>query len=49
VIVNPKHPLIQLGQAIDWPPIDQAVEPLHTSDYGRPGCPTRMTGAAALS
>lgn len=41
-ILHPKHPLIRLGEAIDWAQIDEAVEPLYTSDFGRPGCSTRV-------
>ncbi len=41
-ILNPKHPLIRLGEAIDWTQIGQAVEPLYTRDFGRPGCSTRV-------
>ena len=41
-ILNPKHPLIRLGEVIDWAQIDEAVEPLYTSNFGRPGCSTRV-------
>ena len=41
-ILKPQHPLVRLGEAINWPQIEQTVEPLYAGDFGRPGCSTRL-------
>lgn len=41
-ILDPDHPLIRLGNAIDWPQIDEAVASLYDSKTGRPGCSSRL-------
>jgi IS5 family transposase len=40
-IINPRHPLVRLGQETDWAFYERAIEPLYAED-GRPGVPVRF-------
>lgn len=40
-IINPRHELVRLAEAIDWPRFDEAFGALYT-DKGRPALPTRL-------
>lgn len=41
-IINTKHPLCQLAQAIDWSYFEQEFGPLYVENTGRPGKPIRL-------
>ena len=41
-LVNPKHPLCKLAQAIDWSVFEQAFAPLYAENQGAPGKPIRL-------
>lgn len=48
-ILNPKHPLIQLADRIDWPRFDAAFADCYREDLGAPAKATRlMVGLAYL-
>jgi transposase, IS5 family len=40
--LNPKHPLFQLAQQIDWNYFEQEFGILYSEEMGRPGVPTRL-------
>ncbi len=40
-IINMRHELVRLGQAIDWRVFEEAFDAFY-SEAGRPGIPTRM-------
>ncbi|NNE56801.1 MAG: IS5 family transposase [Hellea sp.] len=40
-IINPRHELVKLGAAIDWPRFDESFGAVYT-DRGRPALPTRL-------
>jgi transposase, IS5 family len=40
--LNPKHPLFQLAQQIDWHYFEQEFGILYSEEMGRPGVPTRL-------
>lgn len=40
--LNPKHPLFQLAQQINWRYFDQEFGDLYSEQIGRPGVPTRL-------
>jgi transposase, IS5 family len=40
--LNPKHPLFQLAQQIDWNYFEQEFGSLYSEEIGRPGVPTRL-------
>ena len=41
-IVNPRHELILLRDAIDWERFQKALEPVYCPNNGRPSIPVRM-------
>ncbi len=41
-LVNPKHPLCKLAQAIDWSVFEQQFGPLYAHNQGAPGKPIRL-------
>lgn len=41
-VVDPKHPLVILGNAIDWDVIEKKISPLFSQNNGRPALPIRM-------
>ena len=41
-IVNPRHELILLRDAIDWERFEKALEPVYCPNNGRPSIPVRM-------
>ena len=41
-LLNDRHPLYRMAEAIDWGSFDEAFTPLFCPDNGRPGIPTRM-------
>lgn len=41
-MLNPRHPLVVLAQAIEWSVFEQAVGPLYAEEVGRPALPTRL-------
>lgn len=40
--LNPKHPLFQLSQQIDWNYFEQEFGAFYSEEIGRPGVPTRL-------
>jgi IS5 family transposase len=41
-LLNSRHPLYRMAEAIDWASFDEAFTPLFCLDNGRPGISTRM-------
>ncbi len=41
-LVNPKHPLCKLAQAIDWSVFEREFGPLYANNQGAPGKPIRL-------
>ena len=41
-VVDPKHPLVILANAINWESIESKIAPLFCANNGRPGLPVRM-------
>lgn len=41
-IINPQHPLVKLGQAIDWSHFTEVLGELFCEDNGRPAKPVRL-------
>ena len=41
-VVDPKHPLVILGNAINWEVIERKISPLFCQNNGRPALPIRM-------
>lgn len=40
--LNPKHPLYQLADKIDWQRFEASFSPLYSADNGRPAKPIRL-------
>ena len=40
--LNPKHPLYQLADKIDWRRFESSFSPLYSADNGRPAKPVRL-------
>ena len=41
-VVDPKHPLVIVGNAINWEVIERKITPLFCQNNGRPALPIRM-------
>ena len=49
-IIDMKHALVKLGQAIDWRFLEERFEAVYTDRPGQPPLPTRlMAGLATLT
>ena len=47
-IVNPRHELILLRDAIDWERFENALEPVYCPNNGRPSIPVRMMAGLTM-
>ena len=47
-ILNMKHELVQLAQAMDWPVLEQRFGEVYSDGPGKPPLPTRLMAGLAI-